>query len=154
MMGNCVGIRICLFRELLPFIRLCTLWGLLAMLFAGCCSAPPEKKPEPDVPAQLAKSFCRNDAGHFLACLPPAVKQNFGEKDFAASRKKVCSQLGNPCKNCFLGRLEHPFFDISLWKISFERKDSSGNPVMQDAIFQVVCGKGENGTQVVSFGFL
>ena len=153
-MENHVGIRSVSLRELLPFIRLCMVWGLLILLCAGCCSAPPVKKSGKNVAAQLAQSFCRNDSKHFLSCLPPSVKKDFGEKEFSASRKKICTQLGEPGKNCFMGSLEHPFFDISLWKISFERKDSKGNPVMQDALFQVVCGKGENGNQIISFGFL
>ena len=82
------------------------------------------------------------------------MKKEFGEKEFSLSRKKVCQAMGKPVRKQFVGKLEHPFLDIELWKITFKRKGKEGKTIVQDALFQVVCAT-ENGEQkVISFGFL
>lgn len=130
------------------------LFLLTAVLSGGCCSVtipPPETHRCGEI---LAESFCGNNPGRFVTPLSGAMKKEFGEKEFSLSRKKVCQAMGKPVRKQFVGKLEHPFLDIELWKITFKRKGKEGKTIVQDALFQVVCAT-ENGEQkVISFGFL
>ena len=68
-----------------------------AAVFCGCCSAeaPPRSAGSPNGQI-LAESLCRNNARGFTAPLGPALKKEFGEKEFARSREKLCRQMGEP----------------------------------------------------------
>ena len=131
------------------------LFLLTAVLSGGCCSVTIPQQQETYCGGKiLAESFCGNDPGKFTVPLSGAMKKEFGEKEFSLSRKKVCQAMGKPVRKQFVGKLEHPFLDIELWKITFKRKGKEGKTIVQDALFQVVCAT-ENGEQkVISFGFL
>ena len=62
--------------------------------------------------------------------------------------------MGNPVRKTFVGKLTHPFLDIDLWKITFERKNAEGKTIVQDALFQVVSVNEDGESKVISFGFL
>ena len=122
-------------------------------LCGGCASAavPPERE---KIGQALVDGLCSDRAEAFTAQLPEEIRKDFGEKEFRASREKLCSKMGRPVGSRCAGRLEHPFFDIELWKIAFERKDSAGEPVRQEALFQVVSGREDGRSKIISFGFL
>ena len=82
------------------------------------------------------------------------MKKEFGEKEFAESRKKICSQMGEPVRKTYSGKLQHPFLDIDLWKITFKRRGSDGKEIKQDALFQVVTANENGSEKIISFGFL
>ena len=73
---------------------------------------------------------------------------------FKSSREKVCKAIGDPVRKTFVGKLTHPFLDIDLWKITFERKNAEGKTIVQDALFQVVSVTEDGESKVISFGFL
>ena len=100
------------------------------------------------------ENFCRNNAKGFTAPLGPALKKEFGEKEFIRSREKLCKQMGKPVAKEYIGELKHPFLGISLWRISFERQSSDGAKITQDALFQVVSAREDGEEKVISFGFL
>ena len=55
----------------------------------------------------------------------------------------------------YVGKLRHPFLDIDLWQITFERQGKGENKkIYQDALFQVVSLREGDKERVISFGFL
>ena len=135
-------------RPLLP--------GMLALsFFCGCCSADiSENSGGPGSGELLTASFCDNKSADFLALLTPETRKEFGEREFSESRKKICSQMGEPVRKTYSGKLRHPFLDIDLWKISFKRRGSDGKEIWQDALFQVVSANENGKEKIISFGFL
>lgn len=125
-----------------------------AGLMCGCASTEQKTDHHSRCGEILADSFCRNQPQKFIVPLADSAKKEFGEKEFNASREKVCRQLGEPVEKTFAGKLQHPFFHIDLWKITFGRPDSNGKNIRQDALFQVVYTTENGREKVVSFGFL
>jgi hypothetical protein len=124
-----------------------------AGILCGCAAASPP--PEPRCCGEiLAESFCRNKPQEFTRPLSGAMKKEFGENEFKNSLEKVCRAMGNPVRKQFIGKLTHPFLDIDLWKITFERKTDRGKTIVQDALFQVVSVNEDGESKVISFGFL
>jgi len=122
-------------------------------LCGGCASAtvPPERE---KIGQALVDGLCSDRAEAFTSQLPEEIRKDFGCGEFRSSREKLCRAMGKPVAGHYAGRLEHPFFDIELWKIAFERKDSAGETVRQEALFQVVSGREDGRNKIISFGFL
>ena len=125
-----------------------------AGVLSGCASASPPPSTPHCCGEVLAESFCRNKPQEFTRPLSGAMKKEFGEKEFKSSREKVCKAIGDPVRKTFVGKLTHPFLDIDLWKITFERKNAEGKTIVQDALFQVVSVTEDGESKVISFGFL
>lgn len=133
--------------------RMVAAWCAAGVLSGGCASAAvaPEGK---KTGQELVDGFCSGKAGAFTARLPEEIRKDFGEKEFRASREKVCGKMGHPVGSRSAGHLAHPFFDIELWKIAFERKGTDGETLRQEALFQVVSGREDGREKIISFGFL
>jgi len=134
---------------------------LLLSAAAGCAavnSAGPEAeavRPSPATNGEaLLKAFRGNDAAAFLAALPAELRGQFGQKEFEGARRSIGESLGEPVAYEYLTTLEHPLLTVSLWKVRFERKDSEGETVRQEAVFRVISAVENGGFRVVSFNFL
>lgn len=141
------------------FVRILTL--LLLSAAAGCAAVNPAgpeteaARPSPATNGEaLLKAFRNNDAAAFLAALPAELHEQFGQKEFEGARRSIGESLGEPVSYEYLATLEHPLLTVSLWKVRFERKDSEGKTVHQEAVFRVISAAEKGGFRVVSFNFL
>ncbi|MBQ7207092.1 MAG: hypothetical protein IJS01_04775 [Lentisphaeria bacterium] len=133
--------------------RMVAAWCAAGVVCGGCASAGAPREGEKAGQA-LVDGFCSGEAAAFASRLPEEIRKDFGEKEFRSSREKVCGKMGQPVGSRSARRLAHPFFDIELWKIAFERKGTDGETLRQEALFQVVSGRENGREKIISFGFL
>lgn len=144
-----------------------TAWLLtLALSGTGCAAIPagdadPAKAadtaaaPEKDENGRkLLDAFVRNDPEAFTAELPEALRPQFGPKQFENARTSLTETLGEPVSYDFETKLEHPAFDVSLWKVRFERRGEDGRIINQEALFRVISGTLDGKPVIISFNFL
>ncbi|MBR7104621.1 MAG: hypothetical protein IKC65_06740 [Lentisphaeria bacterium] len=132
-------------------------WGVVLLFFCGChvCEEARVGPVEERCSGELSAGFCSNDASKFINCLTAETRKQFGPEEFKASREQICRRMGEPVKKKYVGKLRHPFLDIDLWQITFERQGKGENKkIYQDALFQVVSLREGDKERVISFGFL
>lgn len=153
--------RVIIMKEKNPSLVARILAALLLSAAAGCAAVnpagPETEAARPSVATNgeaLLKAFRSNDATAFLAALPLELRGQFGQKEFEGARRSIGESLGEPVSYEYLATLEHPLLTVSLWKVRFERKDSEGKTVHQEAVFRVISAAEKDGFRVVSFNFL
>lgn len=138
---------------------------LIAMSTAGCAAIPEKETPvkkEVSAPVirpeengrELLEAFLHQDAKAFVRALPEDLRKQFGEKEFEGAYKSIVETLGKPVSYEFGLRLENPLLTVSLWKVRFERKNTEGSPIHQEALFRVISGVIDSRPKIISFNFL
>lgn len=142
--------------------------GMMALAFAGTgCTAlsNPDGAPRSGAAGDSAvkddengrrilEAFIRNDPDGFIGVLPGELKKQFGKKEFENARAALVESLGEPMSYRFETGLEHPAFDVSLWKVRFERRGADGKMIHQEALFRVISGTLDGKFRIISFNFL
>jgi hypothetical protein len=103
---------------------------------------------------RMLEAFIRNDPDGFIGVLPGELEKQFGKKEFDNARAALVESLGEPISYRFETRLEHPAFDVSLWKVRFERRGTDGKIIHQEALFRVISGTLDGKFRIISFNFL
>ncbi len=104
--------------------------------------------------ATLAGAFQKGDAKAFVAALPEDMRKDFDESKFKAAHKQMVDAMGEAVSGEYVTDLAHPLLAIQIWKIGFQKENSQGQMMTQQALFQVSIGKVDGKAQVVSFGFI
>lgn len=122
---------------------------------AGGTGAPAVSQEHYDETARkMLHAFINDNARIFVETLPDEMRSQFGIKEFAAARAELTETLGTPLSFRFDTTLEHPVFNVSIWKVRFERRDSeTGAAVHQEVLFQVISGTLDGEVRVISFKF-
>lgn len=151
--------------------KVCLFAAACILLTTGCASrrvhettrTPSRKNADQNAPeialpkkvgGDLLHAFLNDDADKFLGMLPEAVAEEFGKNGFKQTRDAMLKDLGTPISYTYVCNLEHPTFDVSIWKILLERKSSDGTKtIRQEAMFRAVSGKLDGVERLLSFNF-
>ena len=119
-----------------------------------------------EVPAMEVKDACRDmaeamlkaikkaDYELFVNALPEGCEVPVTAEEFEASSAVLEGQFGDLVDYSFLTELDTPMVHNQLWKTTFHRKDSEGNPVSQELIFRFVTAERDGCNQIIGFGFM
>ncbi len=142
--------------------------GMMALVFAvtGCTAlSNPDVAPQSGIAAdseakdkengrRMLEAFIHNDPDGFIGVLSDELAKQFGKREFANARGALIKSLGKPISYRFETRLEHPAFEVSLWKVRFERHGADGKIIHQEALFRVISGTLDGKFRIISFNFL